>query len=767
MPNFQISDLPLATTPLDLTETFFEVQTIEGGVDVSRRVSGDNLTFGVGSLDDLSDVTLTAPVEGSVLFKSAGDWINSDLILITSDGQVQLFDAQFAQARHLSMVTTTAGISLIPGGAGGDTVLNYFDETATVLFGNINMALGRARWSIFQNSVPFEFRSRDTGGIFRTNLEIHPDDGVIQRFLGVDMARTVIAGSGGLEVNNTVTGAGFERVLTTADLGGAVSFPIDAADNEQIRWGTGQDMLQFFDGTDMQFNAIDGVDFRFLGGTAGAETMLSLISNGAMEASFNGAEKLATTLIGIDVRGNLNNDPEASGLQDTTIALLNLNGLQAGQITYAGTGDLRIINEVHGDDVVLIAEDNAGVARELVRGNPNDTTRLHFAGTFVASTTNQGMDVRATGANINAVVQIIGSGTGDAGVNFNELAVGTQLQIKWDQGLQEASFRLSVAGDNFRFFEASSGDVLLEMTQGGSVDSYFDGRLVTQTINISGTDDALESTRLRLTSSIDASLSSTLHAFQVGSTAGLNVIMDINEIMARNNGVATELLLNADGGSVFLGASTGTRININDGANIALMVVNENGIIVRANADVALFHNNVEVARSDSLANGGMEVNNTLTGAGFERVLTTADLPVAFLATSRTNSTVLSTVTPVSYLSLAAVPIGDYWMQASIEIAASAAEDDLDVRVLVGTGAQGTVNANVMTSSTGSGAAQNEQMDLLDTDITVETNGSDNITISGFLRVTTLGTVDLQLSKDADVATDITVRRGLLALTEV
>ncbi len=50
-------------------------------------------------------------------------------------------------------------------------------------------------------------------------------------------------------------------------------------------------------------------------------------------------------------------------------------------------------------------------------------------------------------------------------------------------------------------------------------------------------------------------------------------------------------------------------------------------IVMTPEADVALFHDDVEVARTLAAASGGFEVNNTLTGAGFERVLTASDLP--------------------------------------------------------------------------------------------------------------------------------------------
>lgn len=66
------------------------------------------------------------------------------------------------------------------------------------------------------------------------------------------------------------------------------------------------------------------------------------------------------------------------------------------------------------------------------------------------------------------------------------------------------------------------------------------------------------STRLRLTSTSDASLASTAHAFQVGFDSGANIIIDNNEIMARNNGAASSLSLNIDGGNITLGDADST-----------------------------------------------------------------------------------------------------------------------------------------------------------------------------------------------------------------
>jgi hypothetical protein len=62
--------------------------------------------------------------------------------------------------------------------------------------------------------------------------------------------------------------------------------------------------------------------------------------------------------------------------------------------------------------------------------------------------------------------------------------------------------------------------------------------------------------KFRIAGTTDVSLVSTDHAFQIGGDAALNLAFDNNEIMARNNGAAGQLYINADGGSIQLGSST-------------------------------------------------------------------------------------------------------------------------------------------------------------------------------------------------------------------
>ena len=70
---------------------------------------------------------------------------------------------------------------------------------------------------------------------------------------------------------------------------------------------------------------------------------------------------------------------------------------------------------------------------------------------------------------------------------------------------------------------------------------------------------------IRLTSTTDASATSTGHAFQSGPTTGANVIINGNEVMARNNGVVAPLHINPDGGAVSFNNSVNTKVRIEGG----------------------------------------------------------------------------------------------------------------------------------------------------------------------------------------------------------
>jgi len=89
----------------------------------------------------------------------------------------------------------------------------------------------------------------------------------------------------------------------------------------------------------------------------------------------------------------------------------------------------------------------------------------------------------------------------------------------------------------------------------------------------------------------------------------------------------TNVELQASAGTIAFQAVAAGLTLVRGAGNVELQV-NAGNIAFRGTSGgaAALFHNNVENARTIVAASGGMEVNNLSTGAGFERVLTTSDI---------------------------------------------------------------------------------------------------------------------------------------------
>lgn len=74
-------------------------------------------------------------------------------------------------------------------------------------------------------------------------------------------------------------------------------------------------------------------------------------------------------------------------------------------------------------------------------------------------------------------------------------------------------------------------------------------------------------TTLRITTAADASLVSTGHGLQIGPTNGVNMVIDGNEIMSRNNGEPNDLNFNIEGGTINLGMTGGPQTTIRSRLN--------------------------------------------------------------------------------------------------------------------------------------------------------------------------------------------------------
>ena len=135
----------------------------------------------------------------------------------TSQGSItinSLGDVIFRRMAGLQKLQTTNDGITIRGSLGNDPTSGGIQDTAIILTnsGNSNAAL-----LFFDDSADLTLSNVVQDG----NIHIlAAGDVVLDRAGGTTVAQTITAATGGLQVNNTLTGAGLERVLTLSDLGG-------------------------------------------------------------------------------------------------------------------------------------------------------------------------------------------------------------------------------------------------------------------------------------------------------------------------------------------------------------------------------------------------------------------------------------------------------------------------------------------------------------------------------------------------------------------
>lgn len=246
MPNITISGLPPATLPLDGPNSFFEVQTIEAGVPVSRRVASDDLTIGTGITVEDEGVPLAAAAT-TLDFVGAGvtaSGVGSTKTITipgasgaivnpgTVEGQMLRWDNTGSDYDPFSeLIADLIGFELVSQltyvAEGGIAVRN---ANGDVFIDNNLLGGGQYQYSVNLGNDAIRIRDDGlalfgmSGGTQNTTLQSGAEVDIVRN--GVDqIALSLAPAAGGLSVNNTLTGAGLERVLTLSDLasGGQVN----------------------------------------------------------------------------------------------------------------------------------------------------------------------------------------------------------------------------------------------------------------------------------------------------------------------------------------------------------------------------------------------------------------------------------------------------------------------------------------------------------------------------------------------------------------
>ncbi len=239
--------------------------------------------------------------------------------------------------------------------------------------------------------------------------------------------------------------------------------PIDFADNEQARFGTGNDLQIYHDGsashikqlTDGQYLNIHTNDF-WLGNAAGSETYILANHDDGVELYYDNAKKFETTSDGVLISGHLDlNDGNAVKLGSGDDLQIYHDGTHS-QIKDASSGELLLSGSV-------ISLNSANSAEYMLKGTENGAVELFYDHSKKFETTSTGssvtgrltvqdsgnVDFNIRDTSTNAVSAYIGVKTaGSVEYNCYKEGVGTKYPHVF-AGYTEEYARIDSAGIKF------------------------------------------------------------------------------------------------------------------------------------------------------------------------------------------------------------------------------------------------------------------------------------------------------------------------------
>lgn len=171
----------------------------------------------IASLANLGEIRLTTDFFGSPQLVFVGGGGGNTRVYSGGNQKLSCFDEGLD-------VWGSAAAATPPTTENMDTTVNLFDNDGSDQVARLGFdQSNELRVFNFMQGGTIYLRGIDTGGTERDLIVCDPDDNIILHDIGSEVARTLPAASGGFEANNTLTGGGFERVLTTSDIPGGVS----------------------------------------------------------------------------------------------------------------------------------------------------------------------------------------------------------------------------------------------------------------------------------------------------------------------------------------------------------------------------------------------------------------------------------------------------------------------------------------------------------------------------------------------------------------
>lgn len=578
MPNVRISDLPDITLPIDAGQTFFETQTVEGGIPVSRRARADQLLFNVFP-PPTADFTTVRGDFASGLFVE-------NLLLLVDDISGQVTVGGLTQSeRIIAGDPGTEGTGIVVNGTLFESVLKASDLGGTNVAETI---LHRHSTGLPPILVGSRSHSNDD-----THSIVLDGDGLLSIFgVGWDGVDYAISSEIRMEVDGT---PGID------DMPGQISFLTSPAgsDNPVERMVIGPDGIVSISGT---------AAFQVPAGTTAQEppSINGMLRYNTDENEFQGVVQGAWEPLS-------NRGLQGFGVwvyeQDTGTPPLS------GEIRF-NNADPSLATSVFVSETNSAATDVGSLLALLTAGSliyiQDQKDNTNFIVIEVGTYTDQGTYAEYTIAQSSQEgagfvdtqnIFLVGTAGGGGGGGLPSGVLGDIAYISTAPSTYTATSAVSVN---------PTGAVTIQFNTADKIKSAQDG------VELIGQSDILNLISFR-------NLADTLDQGFVG-------FPNATSFSVRNN------ILN--GQTHIQGRDGGGTVNFFQGT---------------PGGSARMYQANVLVAETLTAAAGGLQANNTLTGGGFERVLTTSD-SVALPAGALGDIAYISTA-PGTYTATGAVSV--------------------------------------------------------------------------------------------------------------
>jgi hypothetical protein len=581
------------------------------------------------------------------------------------------------QANEIITTNTNGSLAITPNGSGSVDIGNSNDPDLSDSGNSINVGTddpdndphiavgpsiiqaksdGTTATDLVINSLGGDVQIGDQAGA-SGNVELYFNG---NQFLGGHATGAAVWGT---SANNPTTTASQNATLNFTNNAGAVAGDVGFSSASSIISLT---------------NRVHGGGVALRHESAAGALQNSLIANASasVELYYNNVLKVQTENLGVSVRGALSNDPATGGNQDVIIQFENSAGNNPGTIGYTDSNtNLFIRNKVHGGRVIATAETSGGTVNNLFNADPGGIFTIYHNGSAKIATSSSGAAFRGSAAGdpdlgdpqtIN-VVFADSAGLVAGAINYNNSANLELQNVVYGGSLLLRA--VDSSGNNRTMFDADPDDNLtLQTFVSGShiilnASSTLQGRVICHPDLAVKDNDASGNSAdpvLYFLDNANTELGSLGVPSDSNSDVVLSALVSGADLRLEAGDTTGEIILETESSNVVVkdtaaaGASAVPIMIFRDQADAQLGQVGMtlNGLELTSNvhggsvdirgessggatrsliacdpdAGVSLFFNGSQVTETLAASAGGLEVNNTLTGSGMERVLTESDL---------------------------------------------------------------------------------------------------------------------------------------------